>query len=237
MDNLATIKARGGKVMLMMAGSQKYYKNADGTFSLSKWKARVDRYRKVNFSQYINDGTIIGHYLIDEPYDPANWAGRPISGATLEEMAKYSKAIWPSLKTIVRAEPYLIKWSGTYRALDAAWAQYLWRKGDVKTYLNRNLDALDVLRVRSGRSSITTGPLLVSMTSVFSGSLYSAIGASYSNDFETCGSLHVNLQHHVGIRNGSRTRLAALDRIDVLHAFGHFHQWYIGREDRRSRCC
>ena len=34
-DNLATIKARGGKVVLMMVGQQKYYKNADGTFSLS----------------------------------------------------------------------------------------------------------------------------------------------------------------------------------------------------------
>jgi hypothetical protein len=138
-DNLSTIRARGGKVMLMMVGQQKYYKNADGTFSLSKWKARVDRYRKVNLSSFINDGTVIGHYLIDEPYDPANWAGRPISGATLEEMAKYSKSIWPSMKTIVRAEPYLIKWSGTYRALDAAWAQYLWRKGNPKDYLDRNV--------------------------------------------------------------------------------------------------
>jgi hypothetical protein len=140
-SNLSTIRAKGGKVMLMMAGQQKYYKNADGTFSLSKWKARIDRYRKVNFSTYISNGTIIGHYLIDEPYDPHNWAGHPISGSTLEEMAKYSKSIWPSMKTIVRAEPYLIKWSGTYRALDAAWAQYLWRKGDVKTYINKNVSA------------------------------------------------------------------------------------------------
>jgi len=139
LSNLATIKSKGGKVMLMMVGQQKYYKNSDGTFSLAKWKARVDRYRKTNFSSYLNDGTIIGHYLIDEPYDPANWAGHPISGSTLEEMAKYSKSIWPSMKTIVRAEPYLIKWSGQYRALDAAWAQYLWRKGDPKDYLNKNV--------------------------------------------------------------------------------------------------
>src|SRR4029079_8644255 len=56
------------------------------------------------------------------------------------------------------------------------------------------------------------------MTSVFSGSLYSAMRASYSNGFEPCGSLHVNFHHDVRIRNGSRSWLAALDLVDVLHA-------------------
>jgi hypothetical protein len=140
-SELATIRSRGGKVMLSLAGSQVFYKNADGTFSLSKWKARVDRYRSVNFSAYINDGTIIGHNIIDEPYDAANWSGKPVSGATLEEMAKYSKSLWPNLKTVVRGEPYLIKWNGTYRALDAAWAQYLYRKGNPSDYLNKNVSA------------------------------------------------------------------------------------------------
>ncbi len=138
-SQLSEIRSRGGKVILMMAGSQPYYKNADGSFSMSKWKARVDRFRKVNFSSFISDGTVIGHYLIDEPYDPHNWGGKPVGGSTIEEMAKYSKDIWPSLKTIVRAEPYYIKWSGTYRYLDAAWAQYLWRKGDVNDYLQKNV--------------------------------------------------------------------------------------------------
>jgi hypothetical protein len=138
-SNLSEIRSRGGKVVLMMVGPQKYYKNADGTFSLSKWKARVDRFRRVNFSSFVSDGTVIGHYLIDEPYDPHNFGGRPIPGSTLEEMAKYSKQIWPNLKTIVRAEPYYIKWSGTYRYLDAAWAQYLYRKGDVTKYINNNV--------------------------------------------------------------------------------------------------
>jgi hypothetical protein len=141
LSELSTIRSRGGKVMLSLAGSQVFYKNADGTFSLSKWKARVDRYRNVNFSAFINDGTIIGHNMIDEPYDAANWSGKPVTGATLEEMAKYSKSIWPSLKTVVRGEPYLIKWSGTYHALDAAWAQYLYRKGNPTDYLNKNVSA------------------------------------------------------------------------------------------------
>jgi hypothetical protein len=125
----------------MMAGSQKHYKNADGSFSLTKWKARIDRYRNTNFSSFINDGTIIAHYLIDEPYDGHNFGGKPVPGSTLEEMARYSKSLWPSLKTVVRAEPYYIKWSGTYRYLDAAWAQYLARKGNVSDYIQKNVSA------------------------------------------------------------------------------------------------
>src|SRR5690348_3427341 len=49
---LATIKARGGRVVLMMAGSSKYYKDASGHFSITKWKQRIDRYRSVNFGSY-----------------------------------------------------------------------------------------------------------------------------------------------------------------------------------------
>lgn len=137
--DLAAIKARGGKVVLNLSGSQKYFKDADGHFSFTKWKGRIDRYRSVNFTSYINDGTIVGHYMIDEPYDKANFAGRAVGGSTLEAMAKYSKSIWPGMATIVRAEPYLIKWTGTYRYLDAAWAQYLYRKGNVSDYLAKNL--------------------------------------------------------------------------------------------------
>jgi hypothetical protein len=135
---LAAIKARGGKVVLMFAGHERHYKSGR-YFSLAKWKARVDRFRNVNFSSYIKDGTIIAHYLIDEPNDAHNW-GRPVPGSTLEEMAKYSKKLWPSLPTVVRAEAsYLAKWSGRYRYLDAAWAQYVTRKGTPREFIRRNI--------------------------------------------------------------------------------------------------
>ena len=123
----------------MLAGNQSHYVDRSGGFNLSKWKARIDRYRGINFSSYINDGTIIAHYLIDEPYDASNYGGRTVPGATLEEMARYSKQLWPSMKTVVRAEPYYIQWSGKYKYLDAAWAQYLSRKGDPSAYIARNV--------------------------------------------------------------------------------------------------
>ena len=111
-------------------GSQAQWVNANGTFSLDKWKARLLPYRSINFSSYIADGTIIGNYLIDEPNDPTNWAGTTVSPATLDEMAMYSKQIWPTMPTIVRVSPSYLK-GHTYQYLDAAWAQYHSRFGDV----------------------------------------------------------------------------------------------------------
>jgi hypothetical protein len=139
-STLSAIRARGGKVVLMFAGSEQYYKDGSGHFSLTKWKERVNRYRNVNFTSYVSDGTIIGHYMIDEPHDPYNWNGDPISPSTLEEMAKYSKSIWPTMPTVVRELPhYLASWSGSYHYLDAAWAQYLARMGSPSEYIRYNV--------------------------------------------------------------------------------------------------
>lgn len=140
--NLADIKARGGRVVLMFAGKESFYKDSNGHFSMAMWKARVDRFKGVDFSSYVADGTIIGHYLIDEPNDKTNWNGIAIPGSTVEEMAKYSKTLWPKMATVVRAYPdYMAEWSGTYHYLDAAWAQYVVRKGDIRDFSNRMVAA------------------------------------------------------------------------------------------------
>jgi hypothetical protein len=137
LNELAAIKSRGGKVVLMFAGSESNYKNADGTFSLSKWQARVDRFRGVDFSSYVADGTIVGHYLIDEPQDKTNWNGVPISPSTVDEMGRYSKAIWPGMATLVRTEPRFFPSAPRY--VDAAWAQYAARFGDAGDYIRRQV--------------------------------------------------------------------------------------------------
>ena len=132
LKELQEVKSKGGKVILALSGSPKYY--LDGKyFSMNKWKERVNRYKSINFRSYIDDGTIVGHYLIDEPNDPANWGGRPVSSSTVEELAKYSKSIWPTMATIVRAEPKFM--GDNHRYLDAAWAQYLYRRGNANEYI------------------------------------------------------------------------------------------------------
>lgn len=137
--DLAEIKARGGRVVLNMSGGMSRYTDRSGNFSLSEWKAQIDRYRNVNFDSYIKDGTIIGHYLIDEPHHASKYGGQAISGTTLEEMAKYSKQKYPDMPTIARTYPsYLEKW-GPYRYLDAGWAPYVHRFGDVRKFLDSHV--------------------------------------------------------------------------------------------------
>lgn len=135
---LSAIRSRGGRVVIAFSGSPNYYRQ-NGYFSFEKWKSRVNRFKGANLAQFINDGTIIGHYMIDEPNDPANWRGRPVPPATLEKMARYSKQLWPRMPTIVRVEPGYL--SRNHRHLDAAWAQYLHRKGPVESFLRRNVAA------------------------------------------------------------------------------------------------
>jgi hypothetical protein len=140
LNYIAEAKARGGKVMLMLAGSPVHYTGADGHFDMAAWKKQVDRFKSINFAPYINDGTIIGHFLLDEPNDPSNWNGVKITPDGVEEMAKFSKERWPTLPTIIRAEAaYFNPLGGKLKYLDAAWAQYVARKGTPQDYLAKNL--------------------------------------------------------------------------------------------------
>ena len=137
-SDLRTIKSRGGKVIVNLAGGRSRYLDAAGNFSFTKWKASVARFKNINFGSYISDGTIIAHYLVDEPHNKAKWNGKVISQSTLDAMAQYSKQLWPGMSTVVRAYPdYLANWSGTYHYLDAGWLQYVSRFGDVGSFLNK----------------------------------------------------------------------------------------------------
>lgn len=135
---LEAARKTGTKVMVTFSGNERHFKNSNRSFSLTKWKQRVNRYRSINLSSYIKDGTLMGHYLIDEPHDPANWGGRTVPRSSLDEMAKYSKQLWPGLPTIVRSWPKFLK-GYNYRYLDAAWAQYSARFGSVSTFMKNNV--------------------------------------------------------------------------------------------------
>jgi hypothetical protein len=137
LKELAAIRAKGGRVFVKMVGGRDgFVKNADGTFSLTKWKSLVDRYKAVNFASYVTDGTLIGHYLIDEPHRAAKWGGKPISQSTIEAMAKHSKQLWPGMTTFVRVVPsWLAQAPVTYTYLDAAWGQYAEHWGDLTKWI------------------------------------------------------------------------------------------------------
>jgi hypothetical protein len=136
-------RAKGGRLMLKLClGRDSYVKNADGSFSLTKWKELVGRFRSVNLTPYINDGTIVGHFLVDEPHRTAKWGGKIIPQATVEAMAQYSKELWPTMTTFVHTKTdWLASTPVTYRYLDAGWTQYAVGKGEVNTWVTHEIAA------------------------------------------------------------------------------------------------
>ncbi len=217
LEELRAIKARGGRVAIKLSFGDRYIKDGDGDFSLSKWKDRVAEYKRLNFSTYINDGTIIGHYLIDEPQDKANWNGRPIPQSTIEEMAKFSKEIWPNMPTIVRTWPdYLDDWGGNYRYLDAAWAQYAanrWPNVDafldeiVTKARNKGLALAVGLNILNGSPS--KGKMSSSQVRAYGSALLNSsypcafISWKYSNDYLSSSSIRDAMNY---LRNKAENR-------------------------------
>jgi hypothetical protein len=124
LNDLYTAKQYGARVVAGLAGGRSSYKNADGTFSMSKWKYNIDKWRSVSaLTTYISSGTLMAHYLVDEPNWAGGWGGKAITRTQLQEMARYSKSIWPNLATTVRVRAgYLVGYSWPY--LDFAWAQW-----------------------------------------------------------------------------------------------------------------
>ena len=113
------------RLVLNLAGGGKHYVNPDGTFNLGLWKARIDTYRDVDFSPYVTEGLVLAHFLMDEPGAARRWGGRPPTRAEIEEMARYSKSIWPALPTAIRTTAeWLGRGDTTYANLDIAWAQW-----------------------------------------------------------------------------------------------------------------
>lgn len=135
--NLATARAKGARFVLKLAGGgDGWVKNADGTFNFEKWKSMVNRYKNLDFSSFIADGTVLGHYLLDEPNLASRWGGKVIPQATVEAMAQYSKQLWPGMLTFIRVIPsWLTAAPVTYAHLDAGWAQYAAYKGDPAKWL------------------------------------------------------------------------------------------------------
>lgn len=143
--HLAEARESGAKLIVNFAGgSFSNVQSADGTFSYALWKERVDRFLplKKQIGEYVSDGTLLAFMMIDEPHSAPSWGGEIVPHAMLEQMARYSKSIWPDLATTVRTHATWLNGAKfRWRSLDAAWAQYSARRGDVSTYVAANVTA------------------------------------------------------------------------------------------------
>lgn len=128
LTDLGKAKSLGMKLFVNLAGAKSsWYDSTSSTNSLNNWKARVDRFRSINFSSYITDKTVC-HYILDEPF--VN--GTVLPPSIIQQMINYSRSIWPTLDTTVRASAvYLVTngWGGqpapaSWPGLTYGWSQY-----------------------------------------------------------------------------------------------------------------
>jgi hypothetical protein len=139
---LQAARRSGARVLVRMSAREKYWLNRNHTVNLSKWKAQIARFKRLNLQQFIKDGTLLGHILIDEPHDKSNWGGKPVPFATLEAMARYSKQLYPGLTTVVRSYATWLQGARfRWKYLDATMAQYSARKGEVNKWIRAESSA------------------------------------------------------------------------------------------------
>lgn len=150
-EELNAARDDGKTLILHLPGTTGSYRNPDGTFSLELWKAGIDEFADIDFTPWIEDGTLLVHYLISEPMSRSRWGGEVVTVEVLDEMARYSKQLWPNLPTTVREQPTdLIRHAGGYETLvdgwewtylDSGWARYLTRKGPIDGFIDAEVAA------------------------------------------------------------------------------------------------
>jgi hypothetical protein len=159
MSDLAAARRTNMRVFISFTGSERHYRDANG-FSVQMWKDRVNRFRNLDLTPYIADGTILAHLIMDEPADPSNWNGKAVTLAQIEEIAAYSKEVWPTMTTMIRAWPEYLK-GYPLPHLDAIWFHYLDRWKPLDGYIAEHyttarelgLNIIGGLNVMNGGSS------------------------------------------------------------------------------------
>ncbi len=161
-EDLTASQAAGMRVALQLVGRRANYQNADGTFNLTMWKSRIDRFSGFDFEPFVANGTLTVHLLIDEPKSRSRYGTEVIPNDVLDEMARYSEQLWPYFPTTIRVAPtaiaehaagYKETWPGwEWQYLDAAWAQYSARKGPIDEYT-----AAEVIGAKTQRLGLIVG--------------------------------------------------------------------------------
>lgn len=142
---LPVVHDAGMKITLRMSGSNDHV-TTDGNFDLEKWKAYIANWENSGVQEYIDNGTLVGHMLLDDIH---NFTGRDPDANDLEDMAQFSKEILPGLMTYVRdqATTMPIPETGQYEYVDAIVNQYSVRKGPVDEYTAEEVAAAHELGV------------------------------------------------------------------------------------------
>jgi hypothetical protein len=109
---------------LKMTGNSHSTYITNSQFDISKWKTATAAYDtpaiRTAIAAAVADGTLLGYSMIDEP-NHSDWGG-VITKATLDEMAAFSKSLFPTLTTAA-VVPYGWRATERYKVMDAIIAQ------------------------------------------------------------------------------------------------------------------
>ena len=140
---LPLVEGEDMHVNLRLTGSPELYTDSAGDFDLDAWKAQLEPFGEVDLEEYIADGTLAHHVLLDSM---TAFSGRAPTATELDEMAAYSEEILPGLPTAVREEPAdLPQPQGRYQHLTAAITQYKAQDGDVEDFALLQMQVADDL--------------------------------------------------------------------------------------------
>lgn len=148
---LPLVRDAGMSVTLRMTSQPTTYFESD--FDLDQWKTDLDRWDSIDLTDFIEDGTLVGHMLLDDIHNYSYVSGSiDPTAAELDEMARYSEEKFPGLLTYVRenATDMPVPLDGTYADLDAIVNQYnAYVDGDITTYATVEVAKANELNVGS----------------------------------------------------------------------------------------
>jgi hypothetical protein len=213
-SRLQAARRAGARVLVRLSAGDRHWLNRNHSVNLNKWKSQIARFKRANLQSYIKDGTLLGHILIDEPHDKANWGGKPVSFATLEAMARYSKQLYPGLTTVVRSYATWLQGANfRWKYLDATMAQYSARKGEVNKWIRA--EASSARREGLG--------LIVSLNVLNGGNKASRLKGLYRGNYAMSAS-----------QLRSWGNVLASNNLSCGLFFWNYNRTYMGRSDIKS---
>jgi hypothetical protein len=135
----------GKKVMLTMTGGgHSKFRTClcvDSTFNWKMWYSEFDKFKAIDLSKYINDGTIVALSLLDESQNAPVWFGKKIPLDTVDNWARYARSRYPGLALTTRDDAMDMGIKKDWKYYDAAWEQYSIRNGTIESQLGSNITA------------------------------------------------------------------------------------------------
>jgi len=131
------------KVLVALTGSKKGYTDSKGCFSQSLWRARLDEAPAETIRKYVESGTIIGLYAIDEPHDwGKSGSCKEVSYTDIDAACGYARQKWPGISCGVNSPPGWLKKGlkeTSFSHLGFLFTQYNTSRGNVDHWIDKQL--------------------------------------------------------------------------------------------------